>query len=87
MAYIVRTNEEGVLLLPPDVLGRAEPHATYSVEVEDGTLILRPAESKPLWMIGTPQERAAAFRRWARTHPQREQPLPEQATHRDQMYD
>jgi hypothetical protein len=43
MTRILETDENGILAIPPEVLGGSEPHARYKVEVENDVVTLKPA--------------------------------------------
>ena len=87
MLHTLRTNEDGSLHVPAEVLGRATPHAGYTIEVREGELILRPAVGDPNRQVMTPEEHARRWREWAEGHERRGTGLPDEALSRDSMYD
>jgi len=42
MTQVIETDEAGRLVLPPELLGEAKPHARYAVETTGTGLIVRP---------------------------------------------
>ena len=42
MSKILEVNEEGALVIPPDLLNGAEPHQRFTAESAGKTLVLRP---------------------------------------------
>ncbi len=57
MSHIVEVNEEGALYLPAEVLAQVKPPQRFVLEVNSGTLILRPeATAPPFWAVATPEE-------------------------------
>lgn len=47
---------------------------------------MRPVAALPFWQTATPQERAAAARQWAALERPAAPPIPDEALHREQMY-
>lgn len=87
MAYIVEVDEKGELSIPGELLPDATPHRRYVLETHGSTLLLKPVEGKlPFWATATPEERAARFREWVRSHPPGPV-LPDEAFNRESMYD
>lgn len=87
MNSIVKTNEDGSLYLPRELLGEAAKHRQFSLETIGDAIVLRPvSSSKDLWESRTPEERAAEFRRWAEAHDTQAN-LPDEALRRESMYD
>lgn len=82
----VDIDEEGVLKLPTEVLGRLKTRH-MKVELEGDKLIMTPAPRfGPLWEKMTPEERAKDFEAWARSH--KDGPgLSDWAISRDSIYD
>lgn len=87
MSDILEVDERGNLQLPADVLPISKPHTRYVVLVSGHQVVLAPAENeKPFWMTATASERAADVLRWATSH--KDGPgLPNEATHRDGIYE
>ncbi len=57
MSHIVEVNEEGALYMPAEVLTQVKPHQRFVLEVNSGTLILRPeTTAPPFWAVATPEE-------------------------------
>lgn len=87
MDRIVEVDQRGVIQLPTDVLVAVRPHTRFVLEVQGDTLVLHPVTALPFWQTATPQERAAAARRWAEQERPAALPLPASSLHRDQLYD
>lgn len=68
MTEILEVDPQGVLHLPPEVLGHAKPRTRYVVESQGSILVLRPEKEPPFWQTAMPKERADAFRQWASSH-------------------
>jgi hypothetical protein len=86
MAYVVEADDKGSLVVPPELRDIVRPHSRYVLEVQGDLLILRPEERKPFWATATPEQRKRAFLEWVASH--RGGPgLPDEALHRDTMYD
>ncbi len=86
MADVVEINERGEITIPSEALGAARPHTRYVLETKDGVLMLRPEGVPPFWETASPEERAKALHEWVAELP--EGPgLPDQALHRDSMYE
>jgi hypothetical protein len=86
MTRFLEVDESGTLRLGPETLGPVKPRTRYVVEVLGETLILRPEQPPPFWATATPEERAQAFREWAARHTSGPG-LPDEALHRESMYD
>lgn len=87
MNSIVKTNEDGGLYLSPELLGEAAKHHQFILETTGESIVLRPvSDSQAIWESRTPQERAAAFRRWATEH-RNNANLPDDALRRENIYD
>lgn len=86
MGQIIKSNEEGALYLPSELLGSAA-HTCYTLERDGETIVLRPLPERPkLWISSTPKERAAAFREWAMGH-EGGPNLPDEALSRESIYE
>jgi hypothetical protein len=87
MNPIVQISEDGTLHLPTEILELIKPNTRFVLEVSNQTLILHPENKpQPLWATATPEERAEHFLEWARSHKGGPN-LPDEAMHRDSMYD
>ena len=87
MSQIVEVDERGTIQLPADLLTIVKPHTRFALERCGATLVLRPVASSPLWAAATPEERAAAVRRWATLERPAAPPLSDAAVSREHMYD
>jgi hypothetical protein len=87
MSQIVEVDEHGTIRLPADLLTTVKPHTRFALERRGATLVLRPVAPQPLWATTTPEERAAAVRRWAALDRPAAPPLSDVAVSREQMYD
>jgi hypothetical protein len=87
MSQIVEVDEHGAIQLPADLLIAVKPHTRFALEMRGATLVLQPLESEPFWTTATPEERAAAVRRWAALERPPAPPLSDAAISREQMYD
>jgi hypothetical protein len=69
------------------VLEKVKPHTRFVVEMQNGTLILRPeTKAQPFWATATPEERAQDLRRWVASHT--EGPgLSDEALSRESIYE
>lgn len=87
MSAILEVDERGNLQLPPDVLPISKPHTRYVASVSGHQVVLAPAENeKPFWMTATASERAEDILHWAASH-QDGPALPDEAMHRDSIYE
>jgi hypothetical protein len=87
MSAILEVDERGNLQLPADVLPISKPHTRYVASVSGHQLVLAPADSeKPFWMTAAPGERTEDILRWAASHVDGPG-LPDEATHRDGIYE
>ena len=87
MNTIIKTNENGGIYLPPEILGKATGHQEFSFETEGDAIVLRPVpSSKAAWETRTPEERAEEFRLWAESN-DTEANLPDEALRRENIYD
>lgn len=88
MARVIEADDKGAIYLSPEWF-KSKPHARYTVEIEGGTVVLRPQkdEEQPLWERLTPQERADEFLAWAG----RQKPAPvhlgDEQLRRENMYE
>lgn len=87
MSEIVEVDARGAIQLPRDLLTAVKPHTRYVLEVQGETIVLRPVTDLPFWQTATPQERADAARQWAAFERPAAPPIPDEALHRDQLYD
>ena len=86
MSEIVELDERGAIQLPGDVLAVVKPRTRYVLEMQGETIVLRPVTALPFWQTATPQERAEAARQWPALERPAAPPLPEEALHREQIY-
>jgi hypothetical protein len=62
----LETNDQGVLNVPAELIGGAQPHAEFQLEILGDVLVLWPVDKgQPFWRAATRQQRVEAFRRWA----------------------
>lgn len=87
MSQIVEVDERGTIQLPADLLITVKPHTRFALEQRGATLVLQPIAAQPFWTTATPEERAAAVRRWAALDRPAAPPLNDAAVSREQMYD
>ena len=87
MSQIVEVDEGGTIQLPADLVTTLKPHTKFTLERRGTTLVLQPIASAPFWKTATPEERAAAVRRWAALDRPAAPPLSDAAVSREQMYD
>lgn len=91
MEQIIEADANGTIVLSPALVGAVKPHARFIIEQENGRVILTPEdEAKPFWATATPEEWVADFRRWMeqiRASSDNRPPLPDEALHRESMYD
>jgi len=85
MREIVEVDAQGAIQLPRALLDAVKPHTRFMLEVQGETIILRPIT--PFWLTATPQERAEAARQWAGLERPSAPPIPDEALHRDRLYD
>jgi hypothetical protein len=84
----LETSDDGALHLPPELIGGAEPHAKFELEVAGGILILRPVDKdQPFWRHATAQQRAEAFQRWADAPRPPAPDLKDESLRRENLYD
>lgn len=89
MPNIVEADEHGAIYLSPDVIGNVASHTQFIVEIQNGTLVLRPVSVSvpPFWSRSTPAERAKAFMQWAMMERPAAPDIPEEALRRECMYE
>ncbi len=90
MEQIIEADANGVIVLSPEIGATIKPHARYSLKEENGKMTLTLKEEKPFWATATPEEWVANFRQWMtriREESDDRPPLPEEALHRESMYD
>jgi hypothetical protein len=84
----LETNEQGILCLPPELIGGAHPHAKFELEGMGDALVLRPInKERPLLRQTTSQQRAEAFQRWAKTPRPQTPDMPDELLRRENLYD
>jgi hypothetical protein len=87
MSLIVEVNEDGALILPPEAVGNAKPHARFVVESVGEKLTLRPEMTLPTPEKGLSlEERLKRFNRWVESHKGGSN-LPLEALSRESIYD
>ena len=87
MSAILEVDERGNLQLTADVLPISKPHTRYVASTNGHQVVLVPADdAKPSWMTAAPAERADDILRWAASHADGPG-LPDEATHRDSIYE
>ena len=86
MSQVVELDEQGALLLPPDVLARVRPHTRFLVEVQGETLLLHPEEPSTQTML-SPTAHAEAIRHWASLERPPYPILDDDALRREHLYD
>ena len=95
-----RLDDKGRIALPEEALSGLSPNAEFDVVREGNALKLVPAwepaadvverlqqEAARLWNEATPEERVKAFREWLDMPRPKAPPLPDEALHRESMYD
>ncbi len=87
MSQIVEVDEHGAIQLPAELLLAVKPHTRFVLEIQGVNLVLRRVEGQPFWATATPQQRAAAARRWAALERPAAPPLSDAAVSREQIYD
>ncbi len=86
MQKILKTDADGVIRIPPEVLGKTTPHMPYIVEYHANGILLRPETEAPLWETATTEEWIHAFQQWINSHSQGPG-LSDAAISRDTIYD
>ena len=91
MEQIIEADANGRIVLSPEIVATIKPHARFTLEQQNGEITLTPQEEvKPFWATATPEEWVADFRQWMariRANSDNCPPLPEEALHRESMYD
>ncbi len=90
MEQIIEADANGVLVLSPEISAAIKPHARYALAEENGKMTLTLKEENPFWATATPEEWVADFRQWMariRANSGNRAPLPDEALHRESMYD
>lgn len=87
MSQIIEVDEHGTIQLPAELATTFKPHTKFVLELRGATLVLQPVASAPFWTTATPEERAAAVRRWAALERPAAPPLSDLALSREQIYD
>ena len=81
---VLEIGDDGVLRVPGELLGGAQPHAQFELDNLGGVTLLRPAGTdRPFWLQATPAQRAEAFEQWARTSPPETPDLPAECLRRE----
>jgi hypothetical protein len=85
---VLEVGDDGVLRVPAELLGGAQPHAQFELDHLGAITFLRPTGTdRPFWLQATPTERAEAFEQWARTSPLETPDLPDESLRREGLYD
>ena len=66
MSTTLQADEKGNLQLHSSLLPKPDPHATYNIREQNGSLLtsretIDTPENEPSWKTATPEERARAF--------------------------
>jgi hypothetical protein len=86
MARVIEVDDEGNILVPREIIGRAKPHTRYEVDVEGNTVTLRRLEGDKALMADA-QEWIRSFLDWV-DRPRPSAPiLPDEALRRESIYD
>lgn len=81
------TRDDGSLHVPAEMPSQSQLPTEFKLEALGDALIMVPASGEePFWNRATPQQRAAAFRKWVATCPPVPQ-LPDEAFERESWYD
>jgi hypothetical protein len=85
---ILHVGDDGMLHIPGSFLAGAPPHGQFELEVQGNILTLRPADAaSSSQRQATPQERAEAFDKWARTSRPNTPDVPDECLRREGLYD
>jgi len=88
MSQLVKVNNKGELVIPPSVLGNAEPDTPFEVDMDHGKLIARQlSEAEQYWAQTTPEQRAKDFIEWMNEPKPAVPDLPDEAFSRESIYD
>lgn len=86
MARIIEVDDEGNIMLPRDIIGKARPHTRYEVDVEGNTVTLRRLEGQQALMADA-QEWIRSFLEWMESPRPSAPMLPDEALRRENIYD
>lgn len=87
MSHVIEADDRGTVHLTSDLTG-AKPHESFRVEVQGGTLMLRPLLTYPPdWDKTTPQQRAAAFAEAVSRFPASDIHLTDEQLRRENIYE
>ncbi len=85
---ILKVGDDGMLRVPGELLGGAQPESWFELEVVGDVVVLRPAGvERPFWRRATPGQRADAFQQWANTPLPEGADLPAESLRRESFYD
>ena len=85
---MLETNDQGMLNLPPELLGGVGPHAKFDLEVVGDVLVLRPVDKdRPFWRQATSSQRVEAFRRWTKSPRPPAPDIDDESLRRENFYD
>ena len=87
MTYLLEVDGQGGLYLPAEFVGQLSASGRYALEIQGETIVLRPANSAPLWQRTTPAARVTQWQTWAAKHQGNAKALPDEALQRDSIYD
>lgn len=99
MSQTVKITEDGKITLPREVMGAVKTDVDYRVQVEGNTLRFVPAEEDTASKVerlqeqarklrdASPEDRVKAFREWLEQPRPSAPVLPDEALHRESMYD
>lgn len=86
MDKILETDADGIISVPPEVLGRTTPHMRYIVEYQANGILLRPEKQAPVWKTAPIAEWVDVFSQWISSH-STGPGLSDAAISRDTIYD
>ena len=71
MSTTLQADEKGNLQLHSSLLPKPDPHATYNIREQNGSLLtsretIDTPENEASWKTATPEERARAFEEWVK---------------------
>jgi adenylate kinase len=91
MEQVIEMSADGIIQLPQEVVTRIKSPVHFVIEEEADELVLRLKKNEPpFWATATPEEWVANFRQWMariRAESDGRPPLPDEALHRESMYD